>query len=176
MRSFQSIISASLIVALGLTACTNNTTTEETKKNTDTTAAVAETKTDIGTDKLEANKKLVTAFYQAIYVDRDSTSIDKYVADNIKQHNPLLSQDGKQWLKEGLRPFLSNPNLPKGNVEIKQISAEGDMVWVLAKEVAPNGKEFARAEIFRIENGKITENWLVYQQVPAKNENKNGMF
>src|SRR6478672_7989008 len=62
--------------------------------------------------KLEANKKLVTEFYQSLYGDKDSTAIDKYVADNIKEHNPEL-KDGKEWLKNALRPFLSNPKIEK---------------------------------------------------------------
>ena len=60
--------------------------------------------------KLEANKKLVAEFYQSLFGDKDSTAIDKYAADNIKQHNPSL-QDGKEWLKNALRPFLENPNI-----------------------------------------------------------------
>jgi predicted SnoaL-like aldol condensation-catalyzing enzyme len=30
--------------------------------------------------------------------------------------------------------------------------------------------------IFRVENGKIAEAWKVDEPVPAKSENKNGMF
>ena len=84
-----------------------------------------------------------------------------------------MLQDGKEWLKNGLRPFLENPNIQKTKVDIKQIAAEGDKVWVLIREVAPNGKVFARAEIFRIENGKIAENWLVTQAEPKESANNN---
>jgi predicted SnoaL-like aldol condensation-catalyzing enzyme len=125
--------------------------------------------------KLEANKKLVSEFYQSLFGDKDSTAIDKYAADNIKQHNPSL-QDGKEWLKVSLRPFLQNPNIEKTKINIARIAAEGDMVWLLAKDVAPNGVEFARVNIYRVENGKITEAWKVSEQVPAKSENTNTMF
>ena len=47
---------------------------------------------------------------------------------------------------------------------------------VLIREVAPNGKVFARVDIFRIENGKIAENWLVSQAEPRESANKNTMF
>jgi predicted SnoaL-like aldol condensation-catalyzing enzyme len=50
------------------------------------------------------------------------------------------------------------------------------MVWVLIREVAPNGKVFARVDIFRIENGKIAENWLVTQAEAKESANKNTMF
>jgi len=125
--------------------------------------------------KLDANKKLVTEFYQSLFGDKDSTAIDKYAADNIKEHNPAL-QDGKVWLKNSLRPFLENPNIEKTKVNIAHIAAEGDMVWLLVKDVAPNGEVFARVNIYRVENGKITEAWKVSEQVPAKSENTNTMF
>ena len=50
------------------------------------------------------------------------------------------------------------------------------MVWLLVKDVAPNGKVFARVNIFRVENGKIAEAWKVSEPVPAKSENNNTMF
>ena len=75
-----------------------------------------------------------------------------------------------------LSPFLSNPNIEKTKIEIPHIAADGDMVWLLVKDVAPNGKVFARVNIFRVENGKIAEAWKVSEPVPAKSENKNSMF
>lgn len=176
MKSFQSL-SATLVLIAALTACSNDTATKEAGGSADTAAATVTTGTgdDGNQQKLEANKNIVREFAQALYADRDSVAVDKYVADDVKQHNPLL-QDGKQWLKNGLRPFLENPNIEKVKIEIKQIVAEGDKVWVLIREVAPNGKIFARSELFRIENGKIAENWQLIQEEPKKSENKNGFF
>ena len=175
MKQFQSLISATLAVTIAFTACTGATSDSGSKATTDTAAATAENTVDANQEKLEANKKLVTEFYQSLYGDKDSTAIDKYVADNVKQHNPAL-QDGKEWLKKSLRPFLSNPNIQKTKADIKQMAADGDMVWLLLRDVAPNGKEFARVNIFRVENGKIAEVWKVDEPVPAKSENKNTMF
>ena len=175
MKRFRSLLSVSLVLTVVTIACTNNASEKVASGNADTAAAMVETKVDVSGQNLEANKKLVSDFYQSLFGDKDSASIDKYVADNIIQHNPLL-QDGKEWLKAGLRPFLSNPNIDKTKVDIRHITAEGDMVWLMVKEVAPNGKIFARVDVFRIENGKIAESWLVFQEVPAKAENKNGMF
>ena len=177
MKAFYSLVSLSLAITIALSACTNNATEKVTEGTKDTTASSvsAEMKPDAGGEGLEANKKLVTDFYQSLFGDKDSTAIDKYVADNVIQHNPLL-QDGKDWLKAGLRPFLNNANIEKTKVDIKHIVAEGDMVWLMVKEVAPNGKVFARVDVFRVENEKITESWLVFQQVPDQSENKNGMF
>jgi hypothetical protein len=46
---------------------------------------------------------------------------------------------------------------------------------VLIREVTPNGKVF-EVEIFRIENGKIAEDWLISEPEAKKSANKNGMF
>ena len=177
MKSFQSL-SAALLLSIVFAACGNDTSDTTGAATADTTtAAVANNDNATGDnqEKLEANKKLVSDFLQSLYGDKDSTAIDKYVADDIKTHNPLL-QDGKPWLKNVLRPFLENPNIQKTKVDVKQMAAEGDKVWVLIREVAPNGQVFARAEIFRIENGKIAENWLVTQAEPKKPANSNTMF
>ena len=172
MKPSHSLISSAIAVSVLFTACSGGTNTSA---STDTTAATTVSANDENQQKLEENKKLVTDFYQSLFGDKDSTVIDKYVADNIIQHNPAL-QDGKEWLKNSLRPFLENPNIEKTKIEISHIAAEGDMVWLLAKDVAPNGKVFARVNIFRIENGKIAEAWKVSEPVPAKSDNKNGMF
>jgi predicted SnoaL-like aldol condensation-catalyzing enzyme len=175
MKPFQPLISAALAVTIVFTACTSGTSDKASAGNTDTTAATASNAVDMNQQKLEDNKKFVTEFYQSLYGDKDSTAIDKYVADNVIQHNPAL-QDGKEWLKTALRPFLSNPNIEKTKMDIKHIAADDDMVWLLVKDVAPNGKTFARVNIFRVENGKIAEVWKVDEPVPAKSENKNTMF
>jgi len=172
MKSFQSL-SIVLLLTTVFAAFSNNASAKETGDTTTapgTAAYINESPQD-----LEANKKMVTDFIQSLYGDKDSTAIEKYIADNVKQHNPLL-EDGKQWLKNGLRPYLQNPNIKKVKVDIRQIAAEGDKVWTLIREVAPNGNVFARAEIFRIENGKIAELWLVTQAEPKTSANKNTMF
>ena len=174
MKSFQSL-TATLALAISFAAC-NNSPSTETAAKADSTAAVSTVNAlEENNQKLEANKTVVRNFTQSLYGDKDSTAIEKYVADDVKQHNPLL-QDGKAWLKTTLGVLLKNPNVEKTKIDIKQIVAEGDQVFVLIREVAPNGKVFARAEIFRIQNGKIVENWLVLEQEPKKSANKNSMF
>jgi len=175
MKSFQSLISSALAITIVFAACSGSSSGNESDANTDTMATTTANAVDDTQQKLEDNKKLVTDFYQALYGDKDSTAIDKYVADNIIEHNPAL-QDGKEWLKNALRPFLVNPNIEKTKMDIKYVAADGDKVWLLVRDVAPNGKEFARVNIFRVENGKIAEAWKVDEPVPAKSENKNGMF
>jgi len=173
MKSFQSL-TATLALAISFAACNNSPTTDSAAK-ADSTAVSTVNASEENNQKLEANKTVVRNFVQSLYGDKDSTAIEKYIADDVKQHNPLL-QDGKAWLKTTLGVLLRNPNIEKSKVDIKQIIAEGDQVFVLVREVAPNGKVFARAEIFRIKDGKIVENWLVLEPEPKKSSNKNSMF
>ena len=171
MKSFKSILAA-LLLPVAFIACTNDASTKEASA-TDTSAAV--TSSTGNSTAPEANKQLVKDFIQGLYGDKDSTAVDRYIADNFKTHNPLLP-DGKENLKSGLRPYWENPNIQKTKIDIKRIIAEGDMVWVMIREVAPNAKVFARVDIFRVENGKIAEAWKVAEPVPAKSENNNTMF
>jgi predicted SnoaL-like aldol condensation-catalyzing enzyme len=176
MKQFQSLISA-LAVTIVFTACSGGASDKETTATTETapsTASVTNT-SDANQQKLEDNKKLVSDFLQAFFGDKDTTAIDKYLADNIIQHSPLL-HDTKEGFKHDTRPYYSRPDLPKTKVDIKQIAAEGDKVWLMVRDVAPNGKVFARIDIFKVENGKITEHWSVEQAEPKESDNKNTMF
>jgi predicted SnoaL-like aldol condensation-catalyzing enzyme len=176
MKQFQSLISA-LAVTIVFTACSGGASDKETTATTETapsTAPVTNT-ADANQQKLEDNKKLVSDFLQAFFGDKDTTAIDKYLADNIIQHSPLL-HDTKEGFKHDTRPYYSRPDLPKTKVDIKHIAAEGDKVWLMVRDVAPNGKVFARIDIFKVENGKITEHWSVEQAEPKESDNKNTMF
>jgi len=175
MKQFQSLISAMLVLTITFSACTGATENSATENADTSMAASSENTADANQLKLEENKKFVTEFYQALYGDKDSNAIDKYVADNVIEHNPL-AKDGKEWLRNAVRPFFSNPNIEKVKIDIKRIAADGDLVWLHVRDVAPNGKVFARVNIFRVENGKIAEAWKVSEEVPKKSENTNTMF
>lgn len=177
MKQSQPLISAALAVTIVFTACSSGASDKETTATTEVapTTTTPTNTADANQQKLEENKKLVSDFLQSFFGDKDTTAIDKYLADNIIQHSPLL-HDTKQGFKEDTRPYYSRPNLPKTKVDIKQIAAEGDKVWTMVRDVAPNGKVFARMDIFKVENGKITEHWSVEQAEPKESDNKNTMF
>ena len=175
MKQFQSLVSAALAVTIVFTACSSGASDKEITATTETAPTTVTNTADANQQKLEENKKLVSDFLQSFFGDKDSTAIDKYLADNIIQHSPLL-HDTKEGFKVDTRPYYSRPNLPKTKVDIKQIAAEGDKVWTMVRDVAPNGKVFARVDIFKVENGKITEHWSVEQAEPKESDNKNTMF
>ena len=84
MKPFQSLISATLAMIIVFTACNNDTSDKEAAANTDTSAATVSA-VDGNQEKLDANKKLVTDFYQSLYGDKDSTAVDKYVESIFEQ-------------------------------------------------------------------------------------------
>jgi len=175
MKSFKIMLCTTLVASVVFTACSNNTSEAPTVQKNDTAVALTSSPAEVAQQKLDANKKLVKDFYQELWGDKDTAAVDKYVADNMKQHNPLL-KDGKDWLKMALKAALTAKSIEKTTVKFEQVAADGDLVWLFIKDVAPNGKVFARVEIFRVENGKITENWMVTEPVPAKSANNNGYF
>ena len=174
MKQFQSLISAALAATILFASCTSDAS-KETTATTEVAPTTTSNTADANQQNLDANKKLVSDFLQSLFGDKDSTAIDKYLADNIIQHSPLL-HDTKEGFKNDLRPYYSRPDLPKTKVDIRHIAAEGDKVWTMVRDVAPNGKVFARVDIFKVENGKITEHWSVEQAEPKVSDNKNTMF
>jgi len=175
MKSFLSLITVTMALSVASFACSNSASDKEVKENTESATAPVAEKADESQQKSDDNKKLVLEFYQAFFGDKDTAAVDKYVADNIIQHNPLF-KDGKAYLMDMARTFWGNPNVTKTKMDVKHVAADGDMVWIMTKDVAPNGKVFARVDIFRVENQKIAEYWSVSQAVPKESENKNTMF
>ncbi|SRR5258706_11636041 len=125
------------------------------------------------TPKEEANKKLVTEFYERVLNQKDVDAIDKYVGP-YKQHNPMAA-DGPEGLKGYIRYLKENS--PQSRSEIRKVFAEGDFVILHVHAVpAPGARGLAIVDIFRVANGKLIEHWDVIQEVPEKAANNNGMF
>jgi predicted SnoaL-like aldol condensation-catalyzing enzyme len=127
-----------------------------------------------GANQEEANKKLVLDFYQQFFGDKDLSAADRFIGDTYTQHNPMAS-NGKEALKELMKPFLTGPKAKKTKVDFKRVAADGDLVWLHVKSDT-FGAVMAVVDIFRIENGKIVEHWDVIQAVPEKSANNNTMF
>lgn len=124
--------------------------------------------------KLERNKKIVTALYNAALNDKDFDKARQYLGDKYIQHNPVAA-DGPEGLK-GFIAFLRD-KFPNNKSEIKRIFAEGDYVIVHVHAVRePGTRGNAIIDIFRLEGDKVVEHWDVVQPIPEKAANNNGMF
>lgn len=121
----------------------------------------------------EANKKMVSVFYQKLFGDLDLSVIDQYIVPNYIQHNPDAT-DGREALKTILAKWFKTRK--KGKIDIQHIGADGDFVYLHLKNKLPNGRLESNIDIFRIKNNKIVEHWDVAQTVPQKSINPHPMF
>jgi predicted SnoaL-like aldol condensation-catalyzing enzyme len=121
----------------------------------------------------EANKKMVTTFYQGLFGDKDYSVIDKYIVQDYIQHNPSLA-DGTEALKNAVQVWLKD--VPKGKVDFQHVAANGDLVFLHVKTYGATGKITAIVEIFKVKDNRIVEHWDVIQEVPEKSSNNHPMF
>lgn len=129
---------------------------------------------DAPAGRLEANKKLVVAFYDAAINRKDYAAASAMLGSQYKQHNPTAA-DGAEGLK-GFIDFLKT-RFPNQKGEIKQVIAEGDKVVLHVHSTRGDGTPGrAIVDIFRVADGKVVEHWDVIQDIPEKASNTNGMF
>jgi predicted SnoaL-like aldol condensation-catalyzing enzyme len=122
----------------------------------------------------QANKKAVTAFYDAALNKLDFEAASKYLGPVYKQHNPTAA-DGP----EGLKAFITflKTTYPQTHSEITQTFADGDYVILRVHAVrTPGTLGNAIVDIFRLDKGKVVEHWDSVQPIPEKAANTNGMF
>ena len=127
-----------------------------------------------GAADLEANKRVVLAFYELALNKMDFEAAAKHFGPRYIQHNPN-APDGI----EGFRQFIAmrKEKTPNARSEIKRVIAEGDLVVLHVHGVRePGQRGVAIIDIFRLENGKIVEHWDVVQPIPETPANNNGMF
>lgn len=123
---------------------------------------------------LEANKALVTAFYDAAINQKDYEAASQYLGDQYIQHNPT-APDGP----EGLKSFIDflKARFPAQRGEIRRVIAEGDLVALhIHSTRGDDTPGRAIVDIFRVADGKVVEHWDVIQDIPAEAANTNGMF
>ncbi|NIG55654.1 ester cyclase [Chitinophaga sp. Cy-1792] len=121
----------------------------------------------------EENKKVVLAFYQQMFGDKDTAAVDKYILPAYIQHNPGVA-DGAAAFKKAAAGWFKGA--AKTKIDVQHIAADGDIVFLHIRNVKPDGKFRSTIDIFRLENGKIAEHWDVQQDVPDHAANSHPMF
>jgi predicted SnoaL-like aldol condensation-catalyzing enzyme len=121
----------------------------------------------------EENKALVSEFYELALNQRNFDRASKYLGE-YKQHNPLI-EDGAEGLKKYLRWI--DDNYPESHSRVFRVFADGDTVILHVHRIrTPGTRGDAIVDLFRVQEGKITEHWDVIQPVPESTASGNNMF
>jgi steroid delta-isomerase-like uncharacterized protein len=119
----------------------------------------------------EANKALTRQFFSRISAG-DLTAIDEFVSDAFVEHEQMPGlAPGKEGTRQLFEMFHSA--FEQAHVEVDDMIAEGDKVFVLARLTGTQRREFLGipstgrtinvnvCDYFRIDNGSLSEHWGV---------------
>ena len=98
--------------------------------------------------RLEANKKLVLAFYQKMIGDKDPEAARPYMAETYTQHS-AYAKDGFEGVAEFALMFKRD--FPNHRYEVKKVIAEGDFVVLHLHGIngmSPHGEQVV--DLFRV--------------------------
>lgn len=116
-------------------------------------------------DKTEENKQIVRdLIFHALMKGGDPSLIPEFVAEEYIQHNSEVP--------DGREPFMrlaSMPNRPLNYEEIVLCVGQGNFVATLSKANWTDehkNQDYAQADIFRLENGRIVEHWDNIEPIP----------
>jgi len=122
----------------------------------------------------EANRRLVIAFYERVFVRHEVAEAAAVMAETYIQHNPRVPDGREPFVRFFTGFFKDNP---KATTRIVRSATDGDLVYLHNHSTAGDGdRGRAVVDIFRVRDGLIVEHWDVIQAVPETSANSNGMF
>ena len=126
------------------------------------------------TEEEERNLEAVLEFYDVIINGQQYERAGEFLDDNYIQHKP----DAETGV-EGVLDFVRSVyrQAPNHRARVVRSFADGDHVILHVHIMnAPEVKDIAVMDIFRVENGKLLEHWDVASPVPETAKNRNGVF
>ena len=123
-------------------------------------------------------KQIVETFDNMIIAHKPREAIERFIAPNFIEHDPIVPVDGRA----GLLTYMHDHGWDKpGPSEMKDIIdreiAEGPLVVVHHHVIRHTGdRPQVYADVFLVKHGLITEHWDVMQQVPEHTDNKHTMY
>lgn len=113
------------------------------------------------TEKTDSNKQLIRRYVDQVLIGGDLGRLSEFVADDIAQHSPDISADGI----DPLREFATKSSLRY--IEAHNIIGSGDLVAVLAEREVSGARQ-AGIDLFRVDGGKIVEQWDVVEPITPR--------
>lgn len=113
----------------------------------------------------EKNKDIVRFMLEDLMMPGGNIdNANQYIAEDYIQHSFEVA-DGLDTVIE----LLKSPDRPLWYQEIVLLVGSGNFVATLSRATW-GSEEYAQADLFRLENGKIVEHWDAAEPVPAKQE------
>jgi predicted SnoaL-like aldol condensation-catalyzing enzyme len=104
---------------------------------------------------------------------RTRALVERYLAPGFQLHLPGMPAG-----REAFARILERAQRRPGAVKVQLMLAQHDLVWVLSRVQEIREADIpvvAAADLFRVRNGLIVEQWKVVQPVPRFANNKNGL-
>jgi len=127
-------------------------------------------------EKTNENKSLVKNFVEDILVNGKMEKLQGYFdGDSYIQHNPQIA-DGLSGLGAALE-YMASQGIVMKYDKVHRVLGEGNFVLVVS-EGSFADKPTSFYDLFRVENGKISEHWDVMETIIPKEDwkNDNGKF
>lgn len=126
--------------------------------------------------KTATNKKLVKKFIKEILIEGQFDKMAGFFdCDNYLQHNTAVP-DGVSGLGKALA-MMAKQGITMVYTKNHMILGEGNFILAVS-EGQFGGKHVAYYDLFRVNDGKISEHWDVIEDIPEKSQwkNNNGKF
>ena len=126
----------------------------------------AQTASAAHADTTARNRAIMADFVTLLYEKRQPrVAFEKYVDEGYVQHNPVIA-DGRENALKWLEPVFAKPD---AEIQVRRVMVDGDyaMVQIIGR-MSGEDPGSAVMNIFRLENGIITEHWDVTQAMPAQ--------
>ncbi len=127
-------------------------------------------------DKTEENRELVKNFlYDVMQGNNSAKTLDYFEGDVYIQHNTSIA-DGLSGLDAALAA-MAEQNIQMIYDKVHQVLAQGNFVLAVS-EGTFGGAPTSYYDLWRVENGKISEHWDVMETIAEKStwQNQNGKF
>jgi len=123
----------------------------------------------------QLNRLLVADYLDQMYagVEVDAL-VERFLAEDYTLHVSGIAPG-----RESYRAVLSRATRRENAARREILLAQNDLVWVLSRmqEIREaDVPEVASADLFRVRDGKIVEQWRVVQPSPRFSRNQNGLF